>query len=163
MTESLLLIIDVQAGLINEWTEHVPPRVSALQASFDQVSVTRYYNPQKSLRRRLVGESGFALGSPPTRLAFEPRNDATIIDKPGYSCVSDGFLDRLRGAHIARVHLCGIATEAGVLKCALDLFEAGIEPVVLAHACGSDHDPKLHAAALCLLRRLIGERQVIGS
>lgn len=163
MPASQLLIIDVQTGFINEWTAHVPLRVVTLQDSFDCVLVTRLYNPQKSLYRKLVGWNGFSLGSVDTHLAFATRADATIIDKSSYSCVNGALLDRLRRENITRVHLCGIATDGSVLMTAVDLFQAGIEPVVLAHACGSSGGHADHQAGLQILRRLIGDKQVIGS
>lgn len=163
MSGSRLLIIDVQNGFINEWTAHVPARVDGLQSSFDRVIVTRLYNPQRSLYRKLMGWSAFSLGSAETQLAFQPRNDANIIDKSAYTCVSEPFVDGLRKEGVNRVHLCGIATEDSVLTTAVDLFQHGIEPVVLAHACGSDGGHPLHESALVILRRLIGDKQVIGS
>jgi nicotinamidase-related amidase len=163
MSGSRLLIIDVQTGFINEWTAHVPSRVDSLQASFDHVIVTRLYNPQRSLYRKLIGWSGFSLGSMESQLAFQPRSDAMIIDKSAYTCVSEPFVDELRQLGVNRVHLCGISTEDSVLTTAVDLFQHGIEPVVLAHACGSDGGHALHESALVILRRLIGDKQVIGS
>ncbi len=163
MSGSRLLIIDVQTGFINEWTAHVPARVDGLQSSFDQVIVTRLYNPQRSLYRKLMGWKAFSLGSAETQLAFSPRGDATIIDKSAYSCLTEPFVDRLRSDGVNRVHLCGIATEDSVLATAVDLFQHGIEPVVLAHACGSDGGHEMHEAAVKILRHLIGDKQVIGS
>ena len=163
MTASQLLIIDVQTGFINEWTAHVPMRVASLQESFDQVLVTRLYNPQKSLYRKLIGWSGFSLGSVDTQLAFLADSTAKIIDKSTYSCVNEAFVDRLRRDGIARVHLCGIGTDSSILMSAVDLFQAGIEPVVLAHACGSVSGHADHQAGLQILRRLVGDKQVIGS
>lgn len=163
MPSSQLLIIDVQTGFINDWTAHVPLRVAGLQDSFDCVLVSRLYNPQKSLYRKLIGWSGFSLGSPDTQLAFGVRPDATIIDKSTYSCVTAPLLERLRKETIGRVHLCGIATDSSVLMTAVDLFQAGIEPVVLAHACGSPTGHGDHQSGLLILKRLIGDKQVIGS
>lgn len=162
-TTSHLLIVDVQSGFINDWTAHVPVRVSALQDSFDCVVATRIYNPQRSLYRKLVGWNDFSLGSVDTQLAFVPRPDAAIIDKATYSCVNETFIERLRRDAISRVHLCGIGTGGAVLVSAVDLFEAGIEPVVLAHACGSVGGHEEHHAGLQILRKLIGKKQVIGS
>ncbi len=163
MSASQLLIIDTQAGFINEGTAHVPARVEALQASFDRVMATRLYNPQKSLFRKLAGWSAFPLGAAETQLAFAPRDGTVIIDKSTYSCVNEALLDVLRHEGIGRIHLCGIATETAVLATAIALFDAGLEPVVLAHACGSPAGHDLHEAGLKLLRRLIGGKQVIGS
>jgi len=163
MTASQLVIIDVQTGFINEWTSHVPARVASLQDSFDHVLVTRLYNPRKSLYRKLVGWTAFSLGSVDTQLAFSPDAGATIVDKSSYSCVNESLVDRFRAEGIARVHLCGVGTDSSVLLSAVGLFEEGIEPVVLAHACGSASGHADHQAGLQILRRLIGERQVIGS
>ncbi|MBK8176410.1 MAG: cysteine hydrolase [Rhodospirillales bacterium] len=163
MTASQLLIIDVQNGFLTEWTAHVPARVASLQESFDFVVATRLYNPQKSLYRKLIGWTAFSLGSSDTQLAFTPRDNATIIDKSVYSCVNEAFVERLRREGISRVHLCGISTDGGVLASAIDLFEAGIEPVVLAHACGSSAGHAEHQTGLQVLRRMIGDKQVIGS
>ena len=96
MPVSQLLLIDVQNGFINKATAHVPQRVLPLQDSFDQVIVTRLYNPQKSLYRKLVGWDEFSLGSTDTTLAFTPRGDATILDKSTYSCIQQSLLERLR-------------------------------------------------------------------
>lgn len=163
MTASLLLILDVQTGFINESTAHIPARVASLQADFESVTITRLYNPQKSLFRKLLAWEALPLGGRATQLAFVPRADSRIIDKSGYSCVNGEFLDELRRQAVSRVHLCGIATEGSVLASAIGLFDAGIEPVVLAHACASDADPSLHQAALAVLRKIIGKRQVIES
>ncbi len=84
-----------------------------------------------------MGWKAFSLGAAEMQLAFRP-NDATIIDKSAYSCLTEPFVDRLRSDGVNWVHLCGIATEDSVLATAVDLFQHGIEPVVLAHACGSD-------------------------
>lgn len=163
MGGSQLLIIDVQKGFINEWTAHVPSRVESLQDSFDQIIITRLYNPQRSLYRRLTGWNQFSLGAAETQLAFAPLARATIMDKATYSAASEELLARFRTEGVNRVHLCGIATEAAVLLTAAALFEQGIEPVVLAHACGSDTGHHLHQAGLQIISRLIGAKQVIGS
>lgn len=160
---SHLLVINVQKGFVADGAVHVPARVESLQDSFDEVIVSRFYNPQKSLFRRLLSEERYPLGSSETQLAFQPRPDATIIDYPSYSCVNTTLLERLRRAAVGRVHVCGVATETSVLASVIDLFEAGIEPVVLAHACGSTIGAHMHEAALQILKRLVGPRQVIGS
>jgi nicotinamidase-related amidase len=163
MGASQLIIIDVQNGFINEWTSHVPQRVEMLQDSFDRIIVTRLYNPRGSPFRKLLRWDEFSLGSSATNLAFEPREDATILDKPSYSFATDEFIKDLSNDGIQRIHICGLSTDSAVLKCSVDLFEAGVEPVVLAYACGSFQGPAAHEAGIMVLRNLIGERQVSGS
>jgi len=161
MAESCLLIIDVQQGFINEWTREIPARVARLQAGFDHVVATRFYNAEGSFYRTLIGWHRLDRGSPEFALAFTPRQDALILDKAIYSCVSERLLSHLTEHRIARVHLSGIATDNCVLKSAVDLFEAGIEPIVLAEACASHGGPEIHDCALKLLRRFIGKQQVV--
>ncbi len=161
MAPRFLLIIDVQKGFINEWTRHIPAKVERLQDDFERLWVTRFFNPEGSLHRRLVGWGRFAPGSDDTRLAFTPRAGAPVVDKSTYTCVTGDLLQALEGDGVATVHLAGIATDNCVLKSAVDLFEAGIEPVVLADHCASHGGPDCHEAGLKLLRRFIGEGQVV--
>ncbi len=161
MAEGCLLIVDVQKGFINRWTGHIPARVETLQDQYRRIIATRFLNPPGSLYRRLIGWHRFAPGSKDVELAFTPRPDARVIDKTAYSCVTGDFVNQLKQNRVATVHLCGIATDSCVLKCAVDLFEAGIEPVVLADCCASHGGPQCHQAGLMLLRRLIGEGQVV--
>jgi nicotinamidase-related amidase len=158
---SCLLIIDVQAGFVNEATRAIPAAVERLQADFERVYATRFSNPEGSFFRSLIGWPRFAPGSRDVEFAFTPREDAVILEKTVYTCVTPAFLKSLRANDVAKVHLCGIATDSCVLKCAVDLFEAGVEPVVLADFCGSHGGAECHEAGLLLLRRFIGSRQVI--
>lgn len=160
MTKRLLLIVDVQKGFLNAWTEHIPKRVEILQESFDRVIATRFVNPEGSPYRRLLGWTRFAPDSEDMRLAFTPRSDARVIDKPVYTCVTANFLAGLRAEKISTVHLAGIATENCVLKCAVDLFEAGIEPIVLAGACASHGGLDCHQAGIKIIKRFIGDERV---
>lgn len=162
MTTTCLLIIDVQQGFINDWTREIPVKVSRLQQDYDRVYVSRFSNPEGSMHRRLIGWPRFAPGSEDTALAFAPRADALFIDKTVYSCVTPELLAELREAGIERVDLCGIATDGCVLKTAVDFFEAGVRPLVLADFCGSHGGRACHEAGLMLLRRFIGRDQVVG-
>ncbi len=156
-----LLIIDVQNGFINGATRHIPGRVQARAQAYPRVMVTRFSNPEGSNYRRLMGWSRFAPGTDDTALAFTPPKDASFIDKTRYSCVTPDFLAALAADGIDTVHLCGIATDNCVLKCAADLFEAGLKPVVLADDCASHGGEEVHRCGLTILRRLIGEAQVV--
>ncbi len=158
---SCLIIIDVQKGFINQWTGHVPARVQARQDEYDRVIVTRFVTPPGSAHRRLLGWPRVGPGSPDVELAFAPRDGAEIMDKSTYTCATDDFVTKLKQNGVGRVHLCGIATDTCVLKSAVDLFEAGLEPLVLAADCASHGGPECHAAGLLLLARFIGAERVI--
>jgi nicotinamidase-related amidase len=155
----VLAIIDVQRGFINEGTRHIPDIVERLQIPFERICVSRFENAPGSPFRALMGLERFAAGSADCELAFVPRADAKTYVKHGYSAVSDSLMDAGRQAGGA-VHLCGIATDNCVLATALDLFTAGLRPVVIADACASHAGVKYHEAGLMILKRLIGEGQV---
>ncbi|MFN3984584.1 MAG: isochorismatase family cysteine hydrolase [Rhodocyclaceae bacterium] len=159
-SNAALLIVDVQRGFINHATAHIPERVEALQTDYPLVVVTRFVNPPDSNYRRLIHWTRFTPGSDDTLLAFGPRGDAVIVDKPRYTCVTPDFLALLARHGIAEVHVCGINTDICVTKCAVDLFEAGLRPVVLANACASHAGNDYHEAALRILTRFIGREQI---
>jgi nicotinamidase-related amidase len=158
---SCLMVVDVQKGFVNEHTAHIPARAEALQHDYAHVIATRFVNAAGSPHRTILKWSRFAPGDPETDLAFELRADAHIIEKAVYTAVTPALLAWLRARNIDTVHLCGIDTDACVMKNALDLFEAGIRPVVLADACMSHAGPEMHAFGLEILRRLIGHANVV--
>lgn len=155
-----LMIIDVQRGFVNDATYHVPGRVAELQPQYGTVIATRFVNPPGSPYRNLIHWNGFAPGSADTEFAFTPRPSAVIIEKRRYGCIDRDFLDMLRRCGADTVHLCGIATDNCVLKCAVDLFEAGVRPIVLSGACGSHGGADYHEWGLKILARLIGKDQI---
>jgi len=156
-----LLIIDVQKGFINAHTAGIPGIVVALAAHYERVIATRFINPHGSAYRRLIHWERFAPGSEDTQLAFVPPPGTALIEKFSYGCIDAGFRARIEMMNATEVHLCGIATDNCVLKCAVDLFEAGYRPVVLAAACASHAGPDYHDWGLRILKRLIGSEQVV--
>lgn len=158
---AMLLIIDVQKGFLNPATRHVPARVEQLQSRFETVIATRFLNPPGSPWRRFLDWPRFAPGSEETALAFSPEAGTRLRDKTRYSCIDEAFLSLLRAEGTEEVSLCGIATDNCVLATAIDLFQAGIRPLVLASACGSHGGRAAHLRGLAILARLIGERQIL--
>ena len=161
MPDSLLVIIDVQKGFINDWTRHIPEAVETLQRDFDYVIATKFINPDPSPFRTFIGWTRFAQDAPTdTDLAFMPRDDSVIIEKTLYTAAPD-IISFTQEKQISEVSLCGIATDNCILKTAIDLFESSIRPVILADYCASHGGPDAHNAGLLLLRRMVGTDQVI--
>jgi nicotinamidase-related amidase len=161
MSRTCLVVIDVQHGFVNDHTAAVPARVESLQHDFDRVFVTRFYNAEGSPWRRLIHWHRMERDSAEFGLAFSPRPDATVIDKPAYTCVTPAFLRTLSAEGIERVHLAGIATDNCVLKTAVDLFEAGLEPRIHTDACASHGGDEAHRCGLMILGRMIGRDQLL--
>jgi len=161
---SMLLVVDVQNGFINEHTLHLVAIINELIARFSRrgepVAFTRFVN--------LPG-SGYERWIHWTRFMHEPENALhadidtgayPVFVKHGYTAFTPRFEDHVRGQGIERLLLCGIATDGCVLKSAVDAFERGIEPVVLVDACASHAGRDIHEAGLLLLSRFIGQGQL---
>ena len=159
-TKTALLIVDVQLGFTNEHTRHVIPFIEDVQKNYSIVFVTRFINPVNSQFRRWMKWSRFDPSSNEVDFAFDPRPDAIVVEKSIYSCVNSLFVSKLHEMNIDEVHVCGIDTDVCVTKCATDLFENNIYPVVLSACCASHGGPEIHDWALHILRRLIGRDQV---
>lgn len=167
-----LLVVDVQRGFINEHTDHVPALVQGLLPRYDVTIATRFVSPEAAGHRgrigwhrrspgRPLGSGRFTPRSEAAELAFSPRDDTWVMEKSSYTCVTSDFLDYLDGRGVTGIHIVGIDTDICVLKCAVDLFEAGYEPFVLARYCASHGGAALHEAALMILPRYLGPERVI--
>ncbi len=160
MSGKTLIVVDVQRGFVNGHTRHVVPIVERLQTGYDRIYATRFVNAPASPWRRFMDWRRFAEGSAEAELAFRPAANAAIVGKHVYSCVTGDLLRDLRDRETAEVSLCGIDTDACVLVSAVDLFQNGIRPVILAQACASHAGPEYHEAGLRLLERLVGKGQI---
>jgi nicotinamidase-related amidase len=171
----VLIVVDVQNGFVTPDSAPVVPVVASLAERWldagGAVVFTRYFNYPGSPYERLIG--WYALhDAPETDLvgevaALAARTGAVVADKRAYSALTPEVRGLLARGGFTDLLICGIATDGCVLKTALDAFEAGYTPWVLADACASNASSVppagVHAAALGLLSRLIGAGQIISS
>ncbi|GAA6198753.1 cysteine hydrolase [Pseudophaeobacter arcticus] len=155
-----LLIVDVQNGFVCPDTSHIPALVEKLQYDYETVIATQFYNQEGSFFRTLINWEHLQADTDEFDLAFKLREDGLRVVKPIYTCVDRRLLDYLTRRAVKRVDICGIDTDICVTKCAVDLFENGIVPVVLKSFCGSTAGEGAHKHALQTLGRFIGRDQV---
>ncbi|NIY75862.1 cysteine hydrolase [Thalassospira sp. HF15] len=161
MSNPALLVVDVQNGFVNDDTKHIVPDVQDLIGQYDNLYATRFINAgEESPYVRFMGWTRFLPGSDDIQLAVKVPENCVVIDKYVYTCVDESFLRSLKERGIDEVHICGIDTDICVTKCAVDLFEHGIRPVVLSRYCASHGGQELHDAALKILKRYIGKDQI---
>lgn len=160
---SVLLIVDVQKGFVTDCSRHVVAPIEKLQQRFAHVIATKFYNPDPSPFRDILGYDKLAPGSPETSLAFLPAPGAIIVERPLYTCVNEELRRQLQRMDATEVYVCGIATEACVLKTALDLFEDNLRCWILRDLCASDQGDKYHIMALELIGKLIKDTHLIDS
>jgi len=159
----VLLVVDVQKGFVTPQSQHVVRPLENLQYEFDYVIFTKFYNPDPSPFRKILGYDRMAPKSGETELALQPREDAVVINRPLYSSVTEPLLVRLKTWGLREVFIAGIATEACVLKTVADLFELNIRPWVLEDLCASDEGPEFHNAAIKVMSKMIGPQHIITS
>jgi nicotinamidase-related amidase len=159
-----LLVIDVQRGFINSFTNHVPSRVRRLieLGDFAPVLFTVFVNDQGSPYHTLLDWHGCA-APPETELVDELTTLASpddVFEKHGLTGLPEPLADRLKREGHKQVSLAGIDTDMCVLKIAMDVFDMGIEPIVLVDCCASTAGLQAHLAGLAILSRNIGPHQL---
>jgi nicotinamidase-related amidase len=159
-----LLVVDVQRGFINSFTEHVPGRIRRLieMGDYRPVLFTRFVNIPESPYRTLLRWE--ACAEPPDTELVEMlaplAAEGDVYTKNGLTGVPEDLADRLRREHISQISLAGIDTDMCVLKVAMDVFDLGIEPVILVDCCASTAGLQAHLAGLAILSRNIGPHQL---
>jgi len=159
-----LLVVDVQRGFINPFTEHIPRRISRLieTGRYEPVLFTLFVNSDGSPYHRLLDWHACD-GPPETELVealapyAEPDN---VYEKHGLTGVPETLARRLSHDGIEQIAVCGIDTDMCVLKVAMDVFDLGIEPIVLLDCCASTAGLQAHLAGLAILSRNIGPHQL---
>lgn len=163
-SDGVLMVVDVQVGFLNDFTAHIPGRIARLieGAGYDAILFTRFVNVSDSPYHRLLDWHDCA-ESPQTDLAHELEPFAAIsrsFTKSGYTGLSDDLGQHLRELDPRRATIVGIDTDMCVLKIAMDVFDLGIEPVVLIDCCASTAGLQAHLAGLAVLSRNIGAQQL---
>ncbi|MGN2642486.1 isochorismatase family cysteine hydrolase [Nocardia takedensis] len=170
-----MLVVDVQNGFVTPTSGHVVPIITRLVEKWlgtpHPVVFTRYFNYPGSPYEKLVGWRGL-LDRPDTDLVdelavFTDQPRAHVLDKTVYTALTEEGMHLLTDLGVTDVLVCGIATDACVLKTVLDAFEAGLTPWVIADACASNASrhpaQQVHDSALLLMSRLVGAKQIINS
>ncbi len=163
-TKRILLVVDVQNGFVNEYTDAIPDRIRTLieRGRFDSVIFTCFINIPGSPYRRVLDWHGCA-EPPDTDIApalADLVRPGFAYSKPGFTGIPDDLADRLREEGPEEVVIVGIDTDMCVLKVAMDVFDLGITPVVLVDCCASTGGLQAHLAGLAILARNIGATQL---
>lgn len=160
-----LIVVDVQNGFLSPAAQHVVEPISRLIDEADRrgvvIAFTRFFNHPDSGWVKWIRWSRL-MGSPETDIvpALAPRAKH-VFDKVAYGAFVPEFNQFIESQKIERVVICGIATDGCVLKTAVDAFERGIQPIVVADACASHAGNNVHEAGLLLISRFIGKQQVV--
>lgn len=159
-----LLIVDVQSGFINSFTHHIPQRVARLiqRDEYAPILFTRFINSQDGPYQIFLDWHNCDC-EPETKIAPELESfvdQSCVFSKPGLCGMPKELADYLRQQSIERIVIVGIDTDMCVLKIAMDLFDIGIEPIILTDCCASTAGLQAHLAGLAVLSRNIGAQRL---
>ncbi len=159
-----LLVVDTQRGFMNEFTRHVAPRIQHLVArgDYSPVLFTRFINVDGSPYRTFLDWKGSAR-PPETEIVDELVAFATphnMYEKRGLTGLPKALSERARSERWPHISIVGVDTDMCVLKIAMDVFDLGIEPIVLVDCCASTAGLQAHLAGLAILSRNIGPHQL---
>ena len=159
--KNLLLVIDVQKDFVNDNTEECVIKINKLinTEKYDFVAFTKFINDENSNFYKELNYKG-CMTEEGRRIVLDTGKNK-IFEKRVYSAVNDKLEKYLNDNNIDSVYLCGIDTDACVLKTSLDLFESNINVFVLKDYCMSHSGKIFHDNAILMLEKLIGKKSII--
>lgn len=167
ISQSLLLVVDVQNAFVNEQTQHIIIKINRLlrywRAEKGTVVFSRFINIDEGPWERLRGWSECKTAPDILLHAALDSGDDMVIDKHTYSAWGDDLIQLCTAHVLGEVVLCGIDTNECVMATAIDIFDHGFRPIVVSDACASASGEKFHESALLLLEKLLGREQIIAS
>lgn len=159
--KTLLLVIDLQKAFINEHSKNLPNKIKDIidKQQYDKVVFTRFINRIDSVFvKKLAWEK--CINDEDKKIVIDVEKNK-VLDKFIYTAVNKELIKYINKNKIEEIYLCGVDTDACVLKTALDLFELGYNIYVLKDYCASSSGIEIHNNALEILSRNIGKKYVI--
>ena len=140
---SILLVVDVQKGFMknNEYLKLSNKIDNYIRKNkYDKIIFTKYKNDKSKnpLYQDRIGWSRLTTESEQEFSINIPQN-AIIMEKYGYG-LSRGDLDFIKSLNIREIDICGLKSEACVYAIALQLWDNGIYPNILADYVIGDVD-----------------------
>ncbi len=165
--DDILLLVDMQNGYRNDYTEPAIQELKALfqKISFRKVVATKFINYAESWFHKEFHYS-FLMNAEEQDIIpeFKPFVSCIVL-KESFNCITDGVIDQLRilnhGVIPSRVLLAGFDTEGCVLATAMGLFEKGIRPCILVDCIASSQGIDNHVCGLKIMERVFGLQNLI--
>lgn len=165
MGNILFMIIDMQNGFINNFTEGLVEKMHDFQVSIaDRVITagTRYVNHERTACYVFEGWKSCMAGSEDAEIVPELRGCMQrVFDKDKYSCWNEEMKEFVRNHEIEKIYFAGVNTGCCVLHSAMDCYNDLVDCAVIEDLCGSTSGIEEHEAALVVLRGCITKERVI--
>lgn len=159
--KSLLLVIDLQKSFINDNTFEIPLKVEKLirNNNFDYVAFTKFINFDTCNFNTVLNYKG-CMSEEERNIVIDTGNNK-IFCKSVYTALNNELIDYINDNNINMIYVCGIDTDACVLKTAIDLFENNYNFRVIENCSMSHSGKEFHEFAIRMLKKLVGEQNII--
>ena len=165
MKKILFLIIDMQNGFVNKYTEGLDRKILDFHDKIkDRVITagTRYVNHEHTACYLFEGWKDCMAGSKeaeiiPTLVPIMER----VFDKDKYSCWNEEMRQYLRDNNVEKVYFAGVNTGCCVLHSAFDFYDDLVDCTVIEDLCGSTSGGKEHEEGIAVLRSCITKERVV--
>lgn len=168
--KTILFIIDMQKGFMNENTKHLVPKIVEFVNNyhFDLVIGTRYVNNENTSCHIYEGWDGCWEGTEDSELVPEIRKLCDmVISKHTYSCwngrVTEWIEMEEKMSGKCRVVFVGVNTGCCVLASAFDAYDEVYDITVIEDLCSSTSGVSSHNAGIQILRECITRARVVQS
>lgn len=169
LDNSVLLVIDVQKGFVNETSAATVPVIAELLTRWQSAGgtsvLTQFVNADDSPYVRIIGWSALMPGSDGVDFApeIEPlaSTASLTVRKTGYTALTPHVQQFIGLRHITNIWICGLDTESCVLATTFTAFEAGLTPWLITDACASHAGSRAHEAGILVAGRSIGQGQLL--
>lgn len=166
--KNILLVVDMQNGFArNDQTKEVGKKIAKLLNSniFDYTIATQFINLPQGPYKRIIKWKRLS-ESPETDLLEGIKTDY-VFKKYVYTAVNKEIMETIiklnDGEKPDYIFVAGVDTDCCVMKTAADLFEQDIRPIVLLNYCNSNGGEVANQAGIQVMKRLIGEEQLVKS
>lgn len=165
MEKMLFLIVDMQKGFINHFTEELVWKIHDFQHRIGKRVITagtRYVNHERTACYLFEGWKNCMEGTEEAEIVPELRAGMErVFDKDKYSCWNEEMQIFVRENDITKIYFAGVNTGCCVLHSVLDCYNDLVECAVIEDLCGSTSGSEEHENALAVLRSCITEKRVI--
>jgi len=168
MSKRLYIGVDLQKGFLTDkiiasgYIEKIEKFLATL--SRDEVVLSKFINHPDSAFIRVLEWNRMQTDDPDTQL-FGNLEIAgyDVVEKTGYTAWVPTVIEKAHARAVEEIVIFGLDTDACVLKTALDVFDAGLCPLVLKDLSASSGGQTRHNIGIDLLNITIDQKHVLMS
>ena len=162
ITNSILVIVDLQNGFINSKTRQVIKKIETAKKRLEYSTCifTKFSNSDTTAFSRFLHWNRLVTPDE-QRIAIPISETDIIVDKTTYSASVHDLKKLIDIQNVDNAYICGVDTDGCVLATAFALFDLGIKPSIIIDACASNGGMEYHRAAELIMRRSFGKEQVL--